>query len=57
MSKKDHSWSGLDKVPDVVIIAELRKEIGQLQAYTQELEYRLCERMVAKVKWSKLQAL
>lgn len=30
---------GLDKLPDHIIIKELRKEIGTLKAYIDELEY------------------
>lgn len=39
--QKDRDWSGLLKVPDQVIISELRQEVGRLTSYIQELEDKL----------------
>ena len=38
MTNKAKPIFGLDKVPDEVIIKELRTELGKLNAYIQELE-------------------
>lgn len=40
---KDANWSGLMKIPDDIVIRELRIEIGKQQAYIEELEYALQE--------------
>lgn len=36
---KDREWSGLMKIPDYVIIKELRTEIGKLKSDIDELKY------------------
>lgn len=41
INQKDKEWSGLLKVPDHIIISELRQKVGQLTSYIQELEGRL----------------
>lgn len=45
MKRKDTPWSGLEKIPEEVVIEQLRKElseahvkIGQLESYIDELE-------------------
>ena len=39
--KKDREVHGLMKVPEEVVISELRKELGKANAYIQELEERI----------------
>lgn len=36
---KDREWSGLMKIPDYVIIKELRTEIGKLKSEIDEFKY------------------
>lgn len=36
---KDREWSGLMKIPNYVIIKELRTEIGKLKSEIDELKY------------------
>lgn len=40
-NKKDTPVYGLEKIPDEVIIQELRLEMGKLNAYIEELEFEL----------------
>jgi FtsZ-binding cell division protein ZapB len=36
---KYNEWSGLLKIPDVVLLKEALKEIGELKSYVEELKY------------------
>lgn len=54
---KDKEWSGLMKIPNEVIISELRIRLGQQEAYIAELEDKLKEKEHKAVKQSKLEHL
>jgi hypothetical protein len=54
---KDSEWSGLMKIPDEVVISELRIKVGQLESYVEELEEQVKERALKTVKLSKLEHL
>jgi septal ring factor EnvC (AmiA/AmiB activator) len=54
---KDAEWSGLMKIPDEVLISELRIKVGQLESYIEELEEQLKEKVIKTVKLSKLEHL
>jgi len=54
---KDAEWSGLMKIPDEVVISELRIKVGQLESYIEELEEQVKERALKTVKISKLEHL
>lgn len=40
---KDKEWSGLLKIPNEVIIKELRIELGQINSIIDELKYEIVE--------------
>lgn len=54
---KDAEWSGLMKIPDEVVISELRVKVGQLESYIEELEEQVKERALKNVKLTKLEHL
>ena len=54
---KDAEWSGLMKIPDEVVISELRIKVGQLESYVEELEEQVKERALKTVKLTKLEHL
>jgi uncharacterized coiled-coil protein SlyX len=54
---KDKEWSGLMKIPDEVVIRELRIRLGQQEAYIAELEDKLKEKEYKAVKQTKLEHL
>ncbi len=54
---KDKEWSGLMKIPDEVVIRELRIRLGQQEAYIAELEDKLKEKESKAVKQTKLEHL
>jgi cell shape-determining protein MreC len=54
---KDAEWSGLMKIPDEVVISELRIKVGQLESYVEELEEQVKERALKNVKLTKLEHL
>jgi hypothetical protein len=47
---KDTSVHGLDKLPDSVVISQLRQELGKSNAYIDELKDQLKEREPRKIK-------
>jgi phosphoribosylanthranilate isomerase len=54
---KDSEWSGLMKIPDEVLISQLRIKVGQLESYVQELEEQVKEKVLKTVKITKLEHL
>jgi BMFP domain-containing protein YqiC len=54
---KDAEWSGLMKIPDEVLISQLRIKVGQLESYVQELEEQVKEKVLKTVKITKLEHL
>jgi hypothetical protein len=54
---KDAEWSGLMKIPDEVLISQLRIKVGQLESYVQELEEQVKEKVLKTVKLTKLEHL
>ena len=61
---KDEEWSGLLKVPDEIIIKQLREDIkelkiaaGQSQAYIDELEYKIQQLKEEEIKNKQVVAL
>ena len=54
---KDQEWSGLMKIPDEIIISELRIEIGKLKSYIDELDYTLQDKEAKNIKQTKLDHL
>lgn len=51
---KGKEWSGLMKVPDEIVIKQLRKDLGAANAYIEELEDRIklmeCEQKIIAYK-------
>jgi hypothetical protein len=57
LNMKDQEWSGLMKIPDEIIISELRIEIGKLKSYIDELDYTLQDKEAKNIKQTKLDHL
>jgi len=56
-TRKDQEIHGLSKIPDSVLISELRQEIGKLNSLVLELEEKLSKQATKKIKQATIESL